>query len=152
MIAAPLAYQSASAIQSLGEAALSFAEHDVIHTATVTAAATSFCEFENFLGKLKGLLPACTASQAFAAKVESELVKCLSGTVTAYVNKRTENVETLWQIIRASPDMQDMMLEKGYGDEARMAVLLNAARCAELGFIQAPPKADKLIKLRIWFR
>ena len=140
MIAAPLAYQSASAIQSLGEAGLSFAEDDVIHTATVTAAATSFCEFENFLGKLKGLLPA-TASQAFAAKVESELVKCLSGTVTAYVNKRTENVETLWQIIRGSPDLQDMMLEKGYGDEARMAVLLNTARCAELGFIQPPPQS-----------
>ena len=142
MIAAPLAYQTASAIQGLGEGGLSFAEDDVIHTATVTAAAaaTSFCEFENFLGKLKGLLPACTASQAFAAKVESELVKCLSGTVTAYVNKRTENVETLWQIIRGSPDLQDMMLEKGYGDEARMAVLLNTARCAELGFIQAPPK------------
>ena len=140
MIAAPLAYQTASAIQGLGEAGLSFAEDDAVHTATVTAAATIFCEFESCLDKMKGLLPACTASQAFAAKVESELVKCLSGTVTAYVNKRTENVETLWQIIRGSPDLQDMMLEKGYGDEARMAVLLNTARCAELGFIQAPPK------------
>ena len=138
MIAAPLAYQTASAIQGLEEAGLSFAEDDVIHTATVTAAATSFCEFENFLGKLKGLLPACTASQAFAAKVESDLVKCLSGTVTAYVNKRTENVETLLRIIRGSPDLQDMMIEKGYGDEARMAFLMTAARCAELGFIQAP--------------